>query len=463
MLDLTIVNGSVVFPGVGVQNVDIGVRQGVIAGLYNTGGAPEAKETIDASGLTVMPGVVDPHVHMGIYQPLAEDFERDSKAAALGGVTSTVNYYRHADTYLDTMEDIIDQASEVSIIDFGFSLGLLREKHVDEFEEVAKGFGISSWKFYRNYEWVVGERFGIDDPLNLDDADFLASLELMQRVSDKLLLCVHCEDMDIQRARMREMQKGEVEDTLAQFAQTSPGYAETISLLQTLYLTRLAGGGNVYIVHLSAGESVGLLAEFPELVDETGVTVETTPHYLNLTENAPCGLLAKVGPPIHAEEDQNRLWEGIAEGIITSMGSDHVPNFYEKKTEAGEDLWSVKYGFGSIGVEFPLIISEGYHSRGLPLETIASLMSQQPARSFGLYPKKGAIQLGSDADLVLVDLEKEQQITTDLPHVACDYSVYEGVQPQGWPVVTLSRGEVIAKDGEVLAEKGRGEYLPREL
>ncbi len=462
MLDLLISRGEVVFPGLGVQKVDVGVQGERIAGFYGESDVPEAKRTIDATGLVVMPGGVDPHIHLGMFQPITEDTERDTKAAALGGYTSIVNTYRTAAPYLETIPKLIDNMAAVSTIDFALTLGLLTKQHVAEFEQSLRQLGVTSWKFYRCYEGVVKTTFKADDPLNLDDADFVDFLRLMQGISDKLLLCVHCEDMYLQRSIVKRMKREPVEGTLAELSTTSPGYGEAVSLLTTLYFTHIVGG-NVYVVHLSASESVDVLEEFSWLLQSTGAVIETTPHYLILNEDCPCGLMAKVDPPIRSAQDSDRLWGGIAKDIIRAIGSDHVPSTYAKKTEGGTDVWGIKEGFGSIGLQLPLIISEGHHKRGVPLEIIASLTSQQPARSFGLFPKKGAMQVGADADMVLVDLEMEREVTTDLHHVACDYSVYEGLKIKGWPVMTISRGEVIAEKDQVLGKPGRGQYLRREI
>ena len=198
------------------------------------------------------------------------------------------------------------------------------------------------------------------------------------------------------------------------------------------------------------------------LQEETGTIVETTPHYLSLTKHAPANLLAVVGPPIQEEQDRERLWQGIASGSITSYGGDHIPCRPLSK-KGGQKLWETKFGFGSIGVMVPLMLSEGYHKRGLPLERLAYLLSTGPARSFGLYPKKGAMEVGADADFALVDLALERTVTADMPEVSDGYSVYEGMALKGWPVKTLLRGTLVASDGKVLVEPGYGEYLRREI
>lgn len=462
MLDILIANGNVVFPGQDVQSVNIGIRGERIAGFYDAGEQPPAKEVVDATGLHVFPGAIDPHVHLGIYNDYREDFEIDTKAAALGGFTTIINYYRHKETYLGTIVDMVEKAQARSTVDFAFSLGLLRHKHWEEFEDTVRETGVTSWKFYRQYERLVDKTFGVDDPLLLDDAELLETLRRFWRLSERLLVCVHCENMDFAHHSREEVRRGPVSHTLADHLRTSPGYAEADSVLQSLFLAKTAGSKNLYIVHLSAGESVELLDRCQWLLEETGTVVETTPHYLNLNIDSPCGLLAKVGPPVRTAEDSEALWEGIRKGIITAYGGDHIPvRPLEKK--GGTDLWTTKLGFGSIGVAFSLLLSEGYHQRGIPLPTVARLLSEQPARSFGLYPRKGAMKVGADADLALVDLTLEREITADMPEVSEDYTVYEGMKTKGWPVMTFLRGQLVAKDGQVVVRPGYGRYLAREM
>jgi dihydropyrimidinase len=463
MLDLVLRNGQVVFPGQRVQGVNVGVRDGRIAGFFDAETTPEAAETIDASGLHVFPGLVDPHVHLGIYAPYLEDFEVDTRAAALGGYTSIVNYYRHPETYRGTIMAMVEAAEQVSTIDFGFSLGLLRQSHWDEFEEVVRETGVTSWKFYRQYEDEIGPRFKVDDPLPLNDDDLLTTLRRFAELSDKLLVCVHCEEMDIARAAAKRVrERGAWQHTLAEFAETSPGYAEASSMLSALHLAHIAGSRNLYVVHLSSGHSVEILERSRWLQEETGTVVETTPHYLTLTKHAPAGLLAKIGPPIQDEWDRQRLWHGIEAGYITRYGGDHIPVRPLSK-KGGKDLWETRLGFGGIGVQLALLLDQGYHERGLPLERIAFMASTGPAQSFGLYPRKGAMEVGADADFALVALDLERTVTADMPEVCDGYSVYEGMTLRGWPVKTVLRGALIAENRAVLARPGYGEYLRREI
>lgn len=458
MLDFLIQGAQVVFPD-GVIPADIGVLEGKIAGIFAPGASPQAGQVLDASGLHIFPGVIDPHMHLGIYNDIAADFKEDTKAAAIGGITSIANYYRGKESYKESVPRLIQAGEENSLVDFAFSLGLLTKQQVAEVSEYARDLGLTSFKFYRNYQDDVQRIFGVDDPLTLDSADMMQILENFAGISSKLALCVHCEDMDLQRKVAAQVKAEGSQDSLAYFARTSPDYAETVSVMGALYLNKKVNG-QMYIVHLSAGSSVDFIATAPELMNQ-GVTVETCPHYLMLTEESSCGLLAKVNPPIHTAGDAEKLWEGIRQGLITTMGSDNCPSNLAKKYSKGKDVWGTLPGFPGAGMILPVLLSEGYHKRGISLETIAKVSSMNTAKALNL-PQKGAIQVGADADFAIVDLNWEQVVTPEL-FGSCDYSVYEGIKLKGWPRFTIRRGEVIAQDGKITQGSGRGQYLRRSL
>jgi dihydropyrimidinase len=189
---------------------------------------------------------------------------------------------------------------------------------------------------------------------------------------------------------------------------------------------------------------------------------ETCPHYLMLTAEDGPGLLATVSPPIRHQDDQEALWEALADGRLSSVGSDSNPIMRQFKMGDGE-FWSVKPGFDGVGFIVPSLLSGGYHQRGLSLSRISQIMAENPAKIFGLYPQKGTIAEGSDADLVLVDLEAEHTVGAEATADHSDFSIFEGMKFKGWPVMTISRGEVIAREGQLLSSPGRGRYLPREI
>jgi dihydroorotase-like cyclic amidohydrolase len=459
MLDLLIKNGHVVFPNTGVVLADVGVKDEKIVGIFSPNEVSEAKKVIDANGLHVFPGLVDGHQHLGIYNSIEEDFI-DTKQHAVGGVTTVVNYDRQPESYLKIFPEMKEMAQKNSYIDFAYSLGILLEDHIDELEEVINEFGITSFKFFRNYERQLNSKFKINNAIDLTSMDLIRILERFKNISPKLLLGMHCENMDINRYLTKQLQNENVEDSLKTWSKTSPGFAETESLLSTLYLNQVTGG-NVYIVHLTSGTSVDLLEKAPWLI-ENGVKVETCIHYLTLTNESETGLNAKVGPPIHTKWDQERLWDGIKKGIINAIGTDHVPCDTKQKYKSGNGVWDTQYGFPGVGALLPLMITEGYIKRDVPLERIADICAKQVADSFNL-PQKGRIEVGADADFAIVDLNEKKTITPTLLQSQSDYSVFEGIEAVGWPVYTISRGEVILEKGEIIARKGRGKYLHRTL
>jgi dihydropyrimidinase len=458
-LDLLIQNGHVVFPGEGVKKANIGVRNGKIVGIYDSQEMHDAVKVLDAEGLHIFPGLVDAHEHIGIYNAVADDFA-DTMQNAIGGVTTVVNYYREPKGYHDVIPKLIEDGEANSFIDFSYSLGILTEQHIDELEEYVEKYKLTSFKFFRNYERQLNAKFKINNGIDLSAADLVRLLTKFKEISPKMLLAIHDENMDINRYLTKELMNQEVEDSLRTWSKTSPGYAEAESVLSTLYLNHIVGG-NVFLVHLSAGASVDVLEKVPWLT-QSGVKVETCPHYLMLTEDSATGLKAKVGPPIHSKQDQDRLWEGIANGTINAIGTDHCPSNRALKFAKGEGVWETLFGFPGVGGLLPLMITEG-QKRGLTLERIADITSKQVADSFNL-PEKGRIEVGADADFAIVDLKKEKTISHEMFYSACDYTVYEGMKAVGWPEYTISRGDIIVANGKPATDKkGRGKFIPRYI
>lgn len=458
-VDLLIKNGSVVFPKEGVRNVHIGVTNGLISGIYEANEEVESSEVLDAAGLHIFPGLVDAHEHLGIYNSVEDDF-LDTKQHAIGGVTTIVNYDRQVESYLDFFPKLKEIGEKNSYIDFTYSLGILTEQHIEELEELVEKFGLTSFKFFRNYERQLNDKFKINNGINLSSYDLIRILEKFKTISPKLLLAIHCENMDINRSLIKKYEKEGQDSGLKTWSLTSPGYAEAESLLSTLYLNSIVGG-NVYIVHLTSAESVDILEKMSWLIEE-GVKVETCAHYLCLSEDSDVGLNAKVGPPIHSQYDADKLWEGIKKGWINSIGTDHVPNNLKTKYSQGEGVFDVLYGFPSVGSLLPIMINEGYVKRGLPLERIAEITAFQPAESFNLQ-SKGRIEIGADADFAIVDLTKKKVVTPELIYSHSDYSVFDGLEVVGWPVYTISRGETIVKNGQPIKENGRGLFIKRYI
>ncbi|AOV07417.1 dihydroorotase [Sporosarcina ureilytica] len=417
----------------------------------------QADEVIEAKGLHVFPGLIDAHQHLGIYNSIEYDF-RDTKQHAVGGVTTIVNYDRQPVSYLDYFPKVKEIGEKNSYIDFTYSLGILKEEHLNELEELVETHNLTSFKFFRNYERQLNDKFKISDGIDLSSFDLMKILERFKEISPKLLLSVHCENMDINRKLTEQLIQSGEDNGLRTWSKTSPGYAEAESLLSTLYLNHVIGG-NLFIVHLSSAESVDVLENTPWL-REKGVVIETCPHYLCFSKNHEVGIKAKVGPPIHAKEDSERLWDGIRNGTINAIGTDHVPNSLQKKLGENGGVWETQFGFPGMGTLLQVMLTEGYKKRNIPLERIADITSLQLAESYNLQDK-GRIQVGADADFAIVDLNQSKKVTVDCLNSKTDYSIYDGMDLTGWPVFTISRGEVIVENGIPTKENGRGKFIKR--
>ncbi|QDQ00550.1 amidohydrolase family protein [Lysinibacillus fusiformis] len=459
MLDLFIKNGEVVIPRVGVRKANIGVKNEKIVAILDHEEVAEATEVIDATGLHILPGVIDAHQHLGIYNSIEQDF-LDTKQHAISGITTVVNFDRQPVSYLEWFPKVKKDVEKWTYIDFTYSLGILKEQHLDELEELVDKEGITSFKFFRNYERQLNDKFKITDGIDLSAYDLGRILAKFKEVSPKLLLAVHCENMDINRKLTAQLQAEDENNGLSTWSKTSPGHAEAESLLSSLYMNKVYDG-NLYIVHLTSGDSVEVLKQ-SQWLTEGNVKVETCPHYLLLHDEHEVGIKAKVGPPVHKREDGEKLWDGIRTGFINAIGTDHVPSSLEKKLGKSGDTWETLFGFPSAGGLLPLMLTEGYVKRDIPLERIADIMSLSLAESYNL-PSKGRIEVGADADFAIVDLQTKKALMAKEMSESCDFSLYDGWELVGWPAFTVSRGEIIVADGKAIKENGRGKFVHRTI
>lgn len=461
MKDMIIKNGNVVFENE-VKKADILVRNEKIAAIFAQGEYNGNAEVLDATGLYVMPGTIDPHMHLGLYKDLGDAFRYDTPRQAIGGLTTLINYHRGKGNYFETAAEAIKDGEENSLVDFALSLGLCAKEHLKQIDGFIKDLGITSFKFFFDKQDIAHLFYDIpkEEALTLDKADLYYILKQLHEISPKLLLCVHCEDPDIFRALERELKADpSLPDDLKTFEKSRPTFVETACVADSMWINSVVGG-NMYVVHTAAGSTVDMYETLKSKFN-TNVTLETCPQYLTLTNEAKCGLLAKVNPPLHSNEDIERLWKGIADGSVKTMGTDNVPVDKAKRFERGNGVWDVFVGFGGPGMILPTLISEGYHKRGIPLWRLSQVNSINTARIFNM-PEKGEIKVGCDADFAIVDLEEEKTITPELFGYS-DFSIYEGMTFKGWPKYTVSRGEIIQKDGKITAKPGRGKYIRRSI
>jgi dihydroorotase-like cyclic amidohydrolase len=350
--------------------------------------------------------------------------------------------------------DAIQTFEAHSAIDFGLIVGITMEEHLSTLSIPADQYGISAFKFYLGYRGHES-RFGGD--FEFSDERLVEVFEQVRALQSAPLLCIHCENAEISRYFRRRTDE-EVESPLRYWNRIAPLTSEIDASIRVSALAWQTGVRTA-VLHVSNGTTAGLLAQVPWR-QHSSVIVETCPHYLAIDDDDPSGMRAIVRPPIRDSAERNRLWDELRAGHIDTIGSDNAANDLHEKSSA--DIRTVKLGFGEIGLSLPVLLEEGYHRRGIPLQRLVALTSANVARAHGLYPGKGVIQVGSDADFVGVDLDAERRLDpatiVGLKGVD-DGSVYGGRTLRGRPVFTVRSGKVVVRDGKVVGDPSRGRYL----
>ena len=443
--DLVIRNARVVTHA-GETFGGVAVSGGTIVAVGADDALPAGAREIDADGRVLMPGVIDPHCHLGVNYPYDEDMRSETAQAARGGITTILLYIRTKEpSYIPFYRERATVGEENVHVDFGFHFGIQREEHIHELDAIVAETGVRSFKLYFGYE--------PDNPIGIvpaTDGWVYATMRKAAAIQGGVV-SVHCENTGIASWLKHELQATGRQD-LGAYTESRPAFCEEETIGRMIFLAELTGCP-LYVVHTTVGKG----PEIAEAARARGVdvTIETCPHYLTRSCYDPdLDMRAKISPPLRDREEIEGLWRGIFAGTVRSLGSDHVP-FFPKQ---GEDLWTEKPGIVSFPWELPLLLNEGVHNRGLPLSRLVEMNSYTPARRFGLYPRKGSLTPGADGDLVLVDLDEEREVV----HEGNGTCIYEGWKLRGWPVLTVSRGRVVYEDGEVDADAaGHGRCVTR--
>ena len=460
--DLVITSGTVVTEE-GLLEADVAAEDGKIAAIGRHGSL-EGNQVIDADGNHVLPGAIDPHTHHGIYNSLADDANSESRSDLVGGVTTIGNFFRRPGSYAEIMDDYFEAAESNYRHDYFFSLGLLSFEHVEEIPTIIDELGITTFKWYMNYKYAASEKFGVDCEMRDDFGSTF--IETLASQDVPTTLGYHSENVEITNALAggnpyveTESEEGTTDEGYKIFVKEFPDYAEAQSLVAGASLARQHGyDDSFYAVHISAGRTADELATLQDAGYD--VTGETCTHYLTLTAEE-CDDRMKVNPPVRSAADQEKLWKHLADGTISCIGTDHCANTTDEKI--GNTIRDSKLGFPSTATMLPLILSEGVNEGRLSLERAVEVTSTNTAKAWNLYPKKGTIRIGSDADLVIADLDETKTVTPELLQSVADYSIYEGREVTGWPTHTIVGGELAYERGEVFADPGSGTHIDRPL
>ena len=452
-MSLLIENARVVGPS-GVQPGNILVEDGKIAAVgpdIRAGG-----EVIDARGQYVLPGGVDAHTHfdldLGAFRA-TDDFYTGSVAAACGGTTTIVDHmaFGPKGCRLVHQVDVYHELARDAVIDYSFH-GVVQ--HVDDqvLADMATLVerGITSYKVYLTYGG------------KLDDADVLRVFARAAELG--LIVCVHCEN-DAMIGYLTRKLLAEGHGGPDGHPRSRPEACEAEAVYRMIALAGAAGEAPLYVVHLSTGQGLNAIRE-ARARGQRHIFAETCPQYLLLNEDRYAdpveGLKYIMAPPLRPGQNCDALWSALGGGDIDVVATDHCPFNFHKEKQAGVGDFSKCPG-GAPGVEtrMMLMFSEGFMRGRLSLPEVVRLCCERPARIFGLYPAKGALLPGSDADMVFFDPDVEWVLTHPRLHERVDYTPYEGFVLKGAPTMTLSRGEVVAKNGVPCAARGRGRFIVR--
>jgi len=487
-LDLLLKNVRVVRPdGDGDEGLDIGIQDGKIARLEVDIAPDNANEVHDGKGRLVFPGLVDGHMHVGIYSPLADDAKTESKAAAMGGVTSAITYFRTGQYYLnkggsyaDFYPEVLDISAGNYWVDYGYHLAPISSSHIDEMDSLLIDHGVCSFKifmFYGGYglhgktDKDAQKRFlmiGDDESYDIAHFEFImrSAQKLMMKYPEKaeqISVSLHCELADILNAYTKLVQNEGKLTGLRAYSAARPPHSEGLAIWIASYLAFETECVNINLLHLTSRKAVEAALMMQDVFPHINFRREVTIGHLLLDYDAPSACHAKVNPPIRSRDDVEFLWEKLLEGKLDWVVSDHACCSEELKTENhdhkdGKNIWVSKSGFG--GTEYLLsgLYSEG-RRRGMSLNHMAKLVSRNPAERYGLL-NKGDIRIGYDADLVLLDPDETFTVRAAESESSQGYTPFEGMELTGRVKSTFLRGQLIYDDGAIVGS-AKGKYLSR--
>ncbi|WP_091662989.1 allantoinase AllB [Alteribacillus iranensis] len=455
--DMKIANGTIVSPNGMVQG-NIYIKNKKITAVSKDDLPGQSAQVVDAEGKYVLPGLIDTHVHSRDPGPTyKEDFFHSTRAAAAGGITTifempnTTPPVNNAENF-DRQHENLQSKAMVNYGLWGICLGHLNNENIEEMHQK----GVIGFKFFwgyavhkQTYQLMYNYKEGEEDVIPpFHDGEVY---EMMERVAKTgQIFAVHGENSDLIQtltAQMKERGGSTYED----FVATRPALAEVLAVQTGIEMAKQTGA-RFHVLHVSSGKAVDLIKEAQ--AEGYPVTVETCPHYLFLSveDYERVGPQMKIYPLVKYKEDQDRIWEGIREGTISHVCSDHAPHTEEEKDG---DLWSIPAGMCGVETLPPLMLNAVNEGR-LSLSDLVRVLSEQPAKLFGLYPKKGTLSPGADADITIVDMNKEGVIKREKLHSKSKITAYDGFHIKGWPVSTIVNGEFVMREGDIVGEPGQG-------
>jgi len=452
--DIIIKNVNAIIPFSGIVNTNILIENGKIKALEKTIGNVSADTVINARNRYILPGAIDPHVHYGVYTPIDNAAITESTSAATGGVTTIMRMIRLEGSYRKIVNHL-DVSKDTHITDYGVHASILEPKQIKEMSYL-KSIGINSFKIYMNLGSHLKKILADLDPgssslkeIEVDMTDKLLTEIIKVGSSLNSIVLVHAEDPEVCSKNIQEMRNKyeQVNSNILKLWSSLRPEASEVSSIRKIMKIALNYEPNLYFVHIGSSEALLEIHRHKRLHKNLRIWIETCPHYLTHSTDFD-DIRGKVVPPLRSKNNLEKLWNAIKSGIIDTIGTDHVANELKRKKAEG-NFWDAPSGFSGLATMLPVMLSEGVNKKRIDLVRLSEICSANASRIFGLFPKKGIIMEGSDADLTLVDMEKEQTVTPDILNSHSDYTIYDGWKLKGWPVMTIVRGKIIMEDGKI--------------
>ena len=455
MYDLLVKNGKIVTAEC-VFSGNIAVKEGKIAAVLLAGEEPEAKKVIDAKGNYVFPGAIDTHAHLNDpgYE-WREDYAHGTAAASVGGYTTIIDMplqNEPAMTNAKIFDMKVEKVSPNAYVDYCFWGGLIP----DNFQDL-KGMDEKGCVAFKSFIGPVSPDYS-----SLNYGQVYEAMQIIHEFDGRAGF--HCEDFASIKWQEQRMKKEGRLDWKG-FLESRPVVAEMVATVDVIELAK-ATGCKAHICHVSSPDVAQKIKEAQQ--EGYDITAETCSHYLSLTDEDVInnGPLFKCAPPLRSREEVDRLWTYVEDGTFSGIASDHSPCSYDEKfkeilghkIETVFDVWG---GISGIQSGFQVSFHEGCVKRGISPSVLANAMAKKPAEAFGIYGRKGDIRTGFDADLIIVDPDKDWEITEESLLYVNKISAFAGMKGKGLPVCTIVRGKVIAEDGKVVGEKGYGTLVKK--
>ena len=467
-VDVAIRNGRIVAPS-GTFVGSVGIIGERISHLGTDDAVPPAAHEIDAGGAYVLPGLIEPHAHLGlsstkgatVLEKWRSDFETESEGAIHGGVTTVLSHWTGQERYVDHVDTLIGWGEERSYIDFNFHPVIGIEEHLDQIPELVAR-GVTSFKHYNHvYDDPRGRALGI---FPCDDQMLYRSFEAIAAAGSPALAMVHAEDGPIIKHLLAQQQASGRSD-LEAWTLARPALVENIRIRRIIDVAAHLGTP-LYFVHVTTTEAVQMVADAQRAGQLVAAETQTCflTHTAEMEEEI--GAWGKINPALKYEADRLALWDGIRAGVVSCLGDDHLDYDLSDKQPNGVSRFNNIFGCnagmpGGMEHLLPVLITSGVRTGLISMQDIARVCSTNTARLMGLYPRKGVLAVGSDADLVVVDPERSKKVDESFYHTRVkDWSLYWGWTLYGIPSTTLVRGTVVLENGETAGRPGHGRFVP---